>query len=154
MIITAATVFSLGLHFAFADSNNTSGGITVAQPPIIPGGSNSLGSSPTTGSPSAQDIINTTLRLPGVGTDNPAALQQSVLPTITNLVIQLTGGLALLFVIISGVQILTAYGNEEKIGAAKKTLTWALAGLAIAILSYAIVQIIVSIQILPAPPKT
>ena len=71
----------------------------------------------------------------------------TLLPQITNTVIGLTGGLSLLFVVVSGIQILIAYGNEEKIGAAKKTLMWALVGLVIAILSYAIVQIVVSINI-------
>lgn len=86
------------------------------------------------------------LKLPGVGSDTGLALQQNVIPGITNTVIGITGGVALLFVIISGIQILTAYGNEEKVGTAKKTLTWALLGLVIAMLSYAIVQIIISIQ--------
>ena len=79
---------------------------------------------------------------------NPADyVYSTLLPQITNTVIGLTGGLSLLFVVVSGIQILIAYGNEEKIGAAKKTLTWALVGLVIAILSYAIVQIVVSINI-------
>ncbi len=104
--------------------------LSLTKPPIVPTGT-------------------TKPNLPGVGTDQGQALQQNVLPTITNIVVSITGGLALLFVIISGIQILTAYGNEEKIGEAKKTFTWALIGLLISILSYAIVQIIVSIKIIP-----
>ena len=108
----------------------------VTPPPIIP----------TTTPIPGQDEI-TPLKLPGAGTDNSKALYEKVLPGITNTVIGLTGGLSLLFSIIAGIQILMAYGNEEKIGAAKKTLTWALLGLLISLLSYAIVQIIVSIHI-------
>ena len=102
--------------------------ITVTKPPIIPGD------------------VKTPLVLPGVDIDKGQGIYNNALPTITGLVLQLAGGLSLLFVIISGIQLLTAYGNEEKIGPAKKTLTFALAGLVISLLSYAIVQIIVSIK--------
>lgn len=90
--------------------------------------------------------------LPAAGNpqgDQSNYIQKTFLPSVTVTIITSTGALSLLFVIISGVQILIAFGNEEKITAAKKTLTWALVGLVIAILSYAIVQIIVSIQFAP-----
>lgn len=103
--------------------------LTLTKPPIIPTGASS------------------DLKIPGAGKDSASVLQGSVLPTFTNTVIGLTGGLSLLFVIISGIQILTAYGNEEAVGKGKKTLTFALIGLVISLLSYAIVQIIVSIKI-------
>lgn len=70
-----------------------------------------------------------------------------LLPTITRTVIALAGGLAFLFMIVGGIQILTAYGNEEKIQNGKKTLTYALVGLVIALLSYAIVSIISAIRL-------
>lgn len=65
--------------------------------------------------------------------------------------------MAVLFIIIGGIQILTAYGSDEKISSAKKTITYAIVGLLIAILSYAIVTIISSIQIgatTTQPPAT
>ena len=64
------------------------------------------------------------------------------LPAITKVVIAAAGISAVLFIIIGGIQILTAYGNDEKIGKAKKTITYAIIGLLIAILSYAIVSTI------------
>jgi len=64
------------------------------------------------------------------------------LPAITKVVIAAAGISAVLFIIIGGIQILTAYGNDEKIGKAKKTVTYAIIGLLIAILSYAIVSTI------------
>lgn len=134
LIIGALTLFSIGGNLVFAAD------LTMTKPPIIPEGTNQQTTATGT-------IDISTLKLPGAGTDQGQALQQNVLPAVTNIVIGLTGGLALLFVIFSGIQILTAYGNEEKIGAAKKTLTWALLGLVLSILSYAIVQIIVSIKI-------
>jgi len=49
---------------------------------------------------------------------------------------------SVVFIIIGGVQLHIAVGNEDGIGNAKKTLTWAFAGLVIALLSYYIVAII------------
>lgn len=93
-----------------------------------------------------QDIGS--LKLPGAKSDNQGKyLQETFLPKITSLIIGSAGGMAMLFVIIGGIQILTAYGNDEKIATAKKTITWALAGLLISILAYSIVQIIISIEI-------
>jgi hypothetical protein len=144
LFISVLTICAIGASSVHAGTTTTPPpnptGLNIATPPIIPTGTSpgQSGTPPTT---------MTSLSLPGVGSDNAQALQTSVLPTITNLVIGLTGGLALLFVIISGIQILTAYGSEEKIGAAKKTLTWALAGLIISILSFAIVQVVISINI-------
>lgn len=88
------------------------------------------------------------LKLPGKKDgDQGKYLQETFLPKITSLIIGSAGGMAMLFVIIGGIQILTAYGNDEKIATAKKTITWALAGLLISILAYSIVQIIISIKI-------
>jgi len=69
------------------------------------------------------------------------------LPAITRTVIEAAGIAAVLFIIIGGIQILTAYGNDEKIGKAKKTITYAIVGLLAAILSYAIVSIISAINL-------
>jgi FtsH-binding integral membrane protein len=66
----------------------------------------------------------------------------TLLPNVTKTVIAAAGACAVLFIIIGGIQILTAYGSDDKIGKAKKTITWAIAGLLIAILSYAIVSMI------------
>lgn len=68
------------------------------------------------------------------------------IPTATRMIIFGAGGIATLFIIIAGIEMLTAYGNDEKLGHAKKTIMYALAGLLICILAYAIVTIISSIQ--------
>lgn len=70
-----------------------------------------------------------------------------LLPTITRTVIALAGAASVAFIIFGGIQILTAYGNDEQIETAKKTITYAIVGLVIAILSYATVTIISSIQL-------
>lgn len=86
--------------------------------------------------------------LPGANTpaNQGDYIQNKFLPKVTSMIIALTGGLSLLFVIVSGIQILTAFEKEEQLAEAKKTLTWALIGFIISILSYAIVQIVVSIN--------
>lgn len=92
--------------------------------------------------PTGENIL-----LPGTNTaDSQELLQETFIPGITNTVIGFTGALSLLFVIIGGIQILTAFGNDDKIGTGKKTLTWAIGGLVVSMLSYAIVQIITSLQ--------
>lgn len=96
-----------------------------------------------------------TLIIPTGGSENPEQyFGGAFLPTITRTVIAAAAGLAVLFIIIGGIQILTAYGNDEKIGQAKKTITFAIVGLLIAILSYAIVTIISSIQLAPPTSTT
>ncbi len=70
-----------------------------------------------------------------------------VLPSLTQTVIALAAGLAFLFMIIGGIQILTAYGNEEKVSNGRKTMTFAIVGLVIALLSYAIVSIISAVDL-------
>jgi len=61
--------------------------------------------------------------------------------TLTGIV----GLLSVLALIISGVMMLTAYGNEDMIGKAKKTATYAIAGFMLALFSFAIISIINSI---------
>ena len=76
----------------------------------------------------------------------------NLLPTLTKGIVASAGGFAFIILIIGGIRYLTAYGNEEQQTAARNTIMWAIIGLIIAILSYAIVSIIVSIIQPPAPP--
>lgn len=87
--------------------------------------------------------------LPGVSgaSDEGQYIRNSLLPTITRTIIAAAGGLSLLFMIVGGLQILLAAGNDDKITKAKHTILWALVGMLIAILSYGIVQAIVSIRL-------
>ncbi len=65
-----------------------------------------------------------------------------MLPQIARTVTGLATTLSVIFIIFGSIQFLTAYGNEEKFGNAKKTVTFAVIGLGISLLSFAIVQII------------
>lgn len=62
----------------------------------------------------------------------------------------IAGATAVVFLIVGGIQFLVSFGNEEKLGTAKKTITWAVVGLLFCILSYAIVSIITR---LPLPTE-
>jgi hypothetical protein len=74
-------------------------------------------------------------------------LQFTLLPSITSTIIAAAGACSVLFIIIGGIEMLTAYGNEEKVKKGLKTITYAIAGLLISILSYAIVSIISAINL-------
>ena len=62
--------------------------------------------------------------------------------SIIDIVLVFTGLLAVLFLIIGGLRYITAHGNEEQGEAAKKTITHAIIGLVIVILSFVIVRVI------------
>ncbi len=64
------------------------------------------------------------------------------LPRIGLTVIMLCVGGGVLFLVIGAVQMMTAYGNEEKLGNAKKTMIFSIVGLFIGLLSLAIVQLL------------
>ena len=55
------------------------------------------------------------------------------------------GVAALFFIIISGIKYIKSGGEEEKIKSARETLTYALIGLVLIILSFAIINIISAI---------
>ena len=63
---------------------------------------------------------------------------------IINLVIGIVGILSVGFIIYGGIQYITARGDEEQASAGKKTLTNAIIGLIIVVLSYTIVVVIVN----------
>lgn len=122
--------------FALAILLTVSCTITLAQAPIIPtGGEQELLLPHTTGTGAATYLAST------------------LLPTVTKTVIGMAGALAILFLIISGVQLLTAYGNEEKIASAKKSIMVAIGGLLVALLAYSLVTIISNVQLDNPPPK-
>ncbi|MBD3270289.1 hypothetical protein GF376_02075 [Candidatus Peregrinibacteria bacterium] len=107
---------------------------TVTQPSIIPG--------------SAVEGAGGKVFIPinSSGNDQAFSLTNDILPNIATILIGLVGGLALVFVVIGGIQYLTSYGDTEKANNAKKTIAYALIGVIIATLSYAIVAIIAAIN--------
>ena len=95
--------------------------------------------------------------LPGPNEDSSKSeittyFREKAVPDFVAGFIGVVGLMAFLALVISGIQFLTAYGNDERVTAAKKTATYAAVGFILAILSYAIVSIISSLQ-LEAPEE-
>ena len=63
---------------------------------------------------------------------------------ISGWILSFTGLIAILFIVYSGIQYITSAGNPDQIGNAKKTLTYAVIGLIVVILSYSIVKLTVN----------
>ena len=64
----------------------------------------------------------------------------TVVQSILNVVIGLTGIVAVIFIIIGGVQYMTSTGDATKIQKAKNTILYAVIGLAVVILAFVIVN--------------
>jgi hypothetical protein len=75
-------------------------------------------------------------------------LVTTILPGWTGLLVGFVGITAFLMLIISGVRYMTAYGDEEAAGSAKKMIIFSIVGLLLALFSYTIVRIIVNLKFL------
>jgi glucose uptake protein GlcU len=69
---------------------------------------------------------------------------KNILNTIIPIILGFSGLIAMVYIIVGGYQIATAAGNEETVKNGRKTLTNAIIGLVIIILSYVIVTIVVN----------
>lgn len=67
-----------------------------------------------------------------------------VLKNVINWMLGLVGIVALIALITGGFRMIVDFGNEEQVKKAKLTILWAVIGLAVVILSYAIINIVVS----------
>ncbi len=102
----------------------------------------------TTNTTNPGNTTNTTNPGNTTNTTNPGINPLKV-DDLTTFVLQLMkwllgtiGVVAVLFIMIGGFKMITAQGNEEAVGAAKKTITWAIIGLVVAILSFSMIAIV------------
>lgn len=58
------------------------------------------------------------------------------------IMMSILGGLSVLFIVVGGFQYVLSAGNEESAGKARKTITYAIIGLVVALLSFAIIAIV------------
>lgn len=79
--------------------------------------------------------------------DGPAGSQSfgALILTVIQILLLVVGSLSVLFLIIGGVRYVTAAGNEENAEGAKKTMTHAVIGLIVVVLSFAIITIITNV---------
>ena len=82
--------------------------------------------------------------LMGMGANSHPNTFQGIFQFIIQILLGIVGLLAVLFIIIGGFQYVTSAGNDEQAEAGKKTLTNAIIGLAIVILSYVIVVVVIN----------
>ncbi|MFA4815044.1 MAG: hypothetical protein WC924_00410 [Candidatus Gracilibacteria bacterium] len=79
-----------------------------------------------------------------VNDDHPeTAATQTLIMFVGNIISQVllfAGALTIIFLIIAGVNYVIAFGKDERIEKGKLGIVWSLVGLAIILLSYAIVQ--------------
>lgn len=138
---TIGAIFALGLAILLnlnflntpvwaADSTNSAA--PTSAPPIIP---------------ITENEQNNTLKIPHdvEGKQPGEFLVQRIFPGITAVVITITGGLALVFTVLSGIMLLVTFGRPAQATQAKQMLSFALIGIVISGLSYAIVKLIASI---------
>lgn len=84
---------------------------------------------------------------PQTGAPPNVSAQGTLGQNITNIInffLGLLGLIAVAFLIYAGVLMVTAGGNEDQVGKAKKIITFAVIGVVIILLSYTIIQFVTS----------
>lgn len=99
--------------------------VDIPKPDFLPGPAENIGDASKT----QNYILNTSI------------------PRVINVIIGIFGLLTFLAILIAAFNLLTHYGNEERINKAKDNLRWSIFGFAIMILAYAIVSIVVSVAL-------
>ncbi len=78
------------------------------------------------------------------GTDQSADLfgSSGIFQTITNVLLYVLGAISVIMIIIGGLRYVVSGGNSANVTAAKNTILYAIVGVIIAILSYAIINFV------------
>lgn len=83
-------------------------------------------------------------------TNSETAATQTLILFVGGIISQVLlfiGGFTVIFVIIAGSKYIFAFGNDDRLGQAKRGLTWSIIGLVLVMLSYAIVRGVIKILI-------
>lgn len=110
------------------------------------------GDEPVDTNPVVQPTIPTPDFLPSpevgaVGADTQNYILNKTVPQAINIGIAILSITAFIAILFAAIQLLTSYGNDEKVTKAKTNLKYAVLGLFIVILAYAIVSIVVSLAL-------
>ena len=92
---------------------------------------------------SATDEITKGLEATGSKDNGNVKLEDNI-KTITNVLLFVLGAIAVIMIIIGGIRYATSNGDSSAIQGAKNTILYAVIGLIVAILAYAIVNFVVS----------
>jgi hypothetical protein len=68
----------------------------------------------------------------------------NVLSTVVNILFFVIGAAAVLFLIIGGLSYITSQGDSKKVESAKNTILYAVIGIVVAIMSYALVNYVIT----------
>ena len=79
---------------------------------------------------------------PGLG--GPASFNQ-IISIVTNLLLGIAGSIAVIFIIVGGIQYATSAGDDGRVQSAKNTILNAVIGLVITVMAYAIVNFLLNI---------
>lgn len=79
------------------------------------------------------------------GTDVPTTLvgDDSVFKDVTNVLLFIVGAIAVIMLIIGGIRYTTSNGDSNQVTAAKNTILYAIVGIIVAILAYAVVNFVI-----------
>ena len=76
----------------------------------------------------------------GYGQSSDLFGDQGIFRTITNVLLFLIGAIAVIMLIIGGIRYTTSNGDQSNVKAAKDTILYAIVGIVVAILAYAVVN--------------
>lgn len=84
--------------------------------------------------------------MPPCPENNPACNKSLIdlITTVSNTLLLLVGVIAVLFLIIGGFQYITSSGNPEQVGKAKNTILYAIIGIVVTLIAWAVVSFIIS----------
>lgn len=76
---------------------------------------------------------------------------EPIVKTIVNVLLFIVGGLSVVMIIVAGLMYSISGGDSGKVSRAKNMLTYAIVGLIVAFVAYAIINWVIGIFIKPAP---
>lgn len=90
------------------------------------------------------------LGLPGCGAPPVNVVGAAAIPIAATILLNTIAVLSLLFIMIGGARFVLAFGREEELQKAQKSILWSVVGLLVALSSHKIVTIIVSETYIPS----
>jgi hypothetical protein len=98
-----------------------------------------------TGGPDAADPLSAGASCSQAnGTASNLFAQGGVFQVVANTLIFLVGAIAVIFLIIGGLRYVISQGEQKNIEAAKNTILYAIVGIVVAVISFALVQFVIS----------
>ncbi|MGB3024167.1 MAG: hypothetical protein WBB39_05180 [Candidatus Saccharimonadales bacterium] len=78
------------------------------------------------------------------GKDQPADLfgEEGIFKTVTNILLFIVGAIAVIMLIVGGIQYVTSGGDQSRVTSAKNTILYAIVGIVVAVLAYAAVNFV------------